>query len=182
MLNGRLLRAYSRRCSAALPVPLGPLEALLAANVDKEVRKDAFAIRSGAGIDALLQYARQVDREFVARLERLPLLRLRIRYPEIEPIRRRRMERLIAAAAALRQAPWRGLRAAARARYSRAEFETMLAEHLGLYASEVHALGGSVRPALLVAPVRGRLRALMQEQASSLAREVADLLYRSAMR
>jgi len=150
--------------------------------VEKEVRKDAFAIQSGAGIDELLDYARQADRAFVAQLERFPLVRLRIRYPDLEPIRRRRMERLVAAASALRRAPWRGLRAAARACYSATEFETMVAQHLGLYADEVHALGGSVRPAALVAPLRAPLRAMMRKQAGSLAREVAELLYRRPMR
>ncbi|HEX7221102.1 MAG TPA: hypothetical protein VF280_17980 [Burkholderiales bacterium] len=129
-----------------------------------------------------MSYARQVDREFVARLERFPLVRLRIRYEDIEPMRRRRMQHLLDAAAALVRAPWRGIRPAARACYSRAEFEDLLREHLRLYAAEVHALGGSVRPALLVAPVRERLRALMESRADSLARDVAALLYAAAMR
>jgi hypothetical protein len=163
-------------------VRLGPLEALLAGNVDKEIRKDAFAIQSGQGVEALLSHARQVDREFVARLERFPLVRLRIRYEDVEPIRRRRMQRLLDAAAALARAPWRGIRPAARACYSRGEFETLLREHLRLYAAEVHALSRSVRPALAVAPVRERLRALMESRADSLAQEVADLLYAAAMR
>jgi hypothetical protein len=164
-------------------VRLGPLEALLAANVEKEVRKDALVIRAASPeIELLLQKAREIDRDFVARLERFPLVRLRIRYTEVEPIRRRRIERLLEAAASLARAPWRGIRPAARACYSRAEFEALLREHLRLYAAEVHALGGSVRPALLVAPVRERLRALMESRADSLAREVAALLYAAAMR
>ena len=181
-MNGRLLRAYSRRCLAAVPIPLGPLEALLAANVEKEVRKDALAIQSAHDIEQLLRHAREIDREFVAKLERFPLVRLRIRYEDIEPIRRRRMERLLAAAAALAQAPWRGIRPAARARYSRAEFETLLGEHLRLYAREVHALSRAVRLGALVAPLRARLLKTMEAQADRLAREVADLLYARAMR
>ena len=123
-----------------------------------------------------------MDRAFVAKLERFPLVRLRIRYEDIDPIRRRRMEQLLAVAATLLQAPWRGTRAAARAHYSRAEFETRVHDHLHLYAAEVHALSRSVRSALLVAPWRERLRALMEKQASALAREVAHLLYDRAMR
>ena len=123
-----------------------------------------------------------MDRAFVAKLERFPLVRLRIRYEDIDPIRRRRMEQLLAVAATLLQAPWRGIRAAARAHYSRAEFETRVHDHLHLYAAEVHALSRSVRPALLVAPWRERLRALMEKQANALAREVAHLLYDRAMR
>jgi len=55
-------------------------------------------------------------------------------------------------------------------------------EHLQLYAAEVHALSRSVRPALIVAPFRSRLRALMEQRANALAREVAHLLYNAAMR
>ena len=161
---------------------LGPLEALLAANVDKEVRKDAFAIRSGQSVEELLSYAREVDREFVARLERFPLVRLRIRYEDVEPMRRRRMQHLLDAAAALARAPWRGIRPAARACYSRAEFQALVREHLRLYAAEVHALSRSVRPALLVAPLREGLRAVMESRADSLAQDVAGLLYASALR
>jgi hypothetical protein len=92
------------------------------------------------------------------------------------------MERLLEAAARLLQAPWRGIRPAVRARYSRAEFETLLGEHLRLYAKEVHALGRSVRLGALVAPLRARLLKTMEAQADSLAREVADLLYARAIR
>jgi len=147
------------------------------------VRKDDLVIRSApAAAEELLQKAREIDREFIARLERFPLVRLRIRYEDVEPVRRRRIEHLLEAAAALARAPWRGIRPAARACYSRAEFEALLHEHLRLYAAEVHALSRSVRPAFVVAPVRERLRALMESHADSLARDVAGLLYASAMR
>jgi hypothetical protein len=129
-----------------------------------------------------LRAAREIDREFVARLERFPLVRLRICYEDVEPIRRRRIERLLEAARALLEAPWHGIRPAARACYRRADFETRVREHLHLYAVEVHALSGSVRPALLVAPFRSRLRALMEERANALAQEVTRLLYDAAMR
>jgi hypothetical protein len=146
------------------------------------VRKDAFAIQSKHDVGRLLGHAREIDREFVAKLERFPLVRLRIRYEDIDPIRRRRMEQLLAATARLLQPPWRGIRAATRSHYNRAEFETLVREHLRLYAAEVHALSRSVRPALLVAPFRNRLRALMDERANALAREVAALLYDRPMR
>ena len=146
------------------------------------MRTDAFAIQSGKGVEELLRHARTIDREFVARLERFPLVRLSIPYEEVEPIRRRRMERLLDAAGKLAQPPWRGIRAAAHACYGRAQFETLIAQHLGLYASEVHALSRGVRPALLVAPLRERLRSTMETQANALARDVAGLLYDRAMR
>ncbi len=146
------------------------------------MRKDAFAIQSGSSIETLLAHAREIDGEFVARLERIPLVRLRIRYEDVEPVRRRRIERLLEAARALLEPPWRGIRPAARARYRRAEFETLVREHLRLYAAEVHALSRSVRPAIAVAPFRERLRTLMEKEANALARAVADMLYDRAMR
>ena len=146
------------------------------------MRKDAFAILSTNDVGKLLGHAREIDREFVARLERFPFVRLRIRYADVEPVRRQRIERLLEAARSLLEPPWRGIRAAARAHYGRAEFETRVREHLRLYAAEVYALSRSVRPALLVAPWRSRLRALMDDQANALAREVAHLLYDRAMR
>ena len=165
-----------------LPIPLGPLEAILAANVEKEVRKDALAIRHPGDVSALLAKAREIDREFVARLERLPLVRLRLRYEDIEPVRRQRMQRLLKVSAALLARPWRGIRPAARACYGRAQFEALLREHLRLYAAEVHALNRSARLGALLAPLRERLRKAMEEQANGLAREVAGLLYGRPMR
>ena len=141
------------------------------------MRKDAFAIQSKHDVGKLLSHARQIDREFVAKLERFPFVRLRIRYEDVEPVRTQRIERLLQAARALLEPPWRGIRAAARARYGRAEFETLVREHLRLYAAEVYALSRSVRPALLVAPLREHLRRTMEQKANLLARDVARLLY-----
>ena len=146
------------------------------------MRKDALAIGSTHSADELLRRAREIDREFVARLERLPLVRLRIRYEDVEPVRRQRTARLLEAARALLEPPWRGIRAGARSHYTGEQFEARVHEHLHLYAAEVHALSRSVRPAILVAPWRERMRALMEKQAHALAREVTDLLYGRAMR
>jgi hypothetical protein len=180
-LNAWLLRAYSRRCLAALRLPLPlrlaarRLEPVLALNVEKEVRKDALVIASSrAEIPALLRRARDIDREFVARL---PLVRLEIRYEEIEPIRARRMETLLGVTERLLQGPWRGIRIAVRERYRPEPFEALLREHLRLYAAEVHALARSVRLAALLAPVHEHLRGSMEREANSLAREVTRLLY-----
>lgn len=165
-------------------MPLGPLQALIELNVEKEERKDAVAIRSRgqADLGELLRNARQIDDEFVARLQRFPLVRLRIRYEDVEPIRSQRTGRLLEAAARLLQGPWRGIRPAVRACYSEADFEAVLREHLRLYAAEVHALGRSVRLAALLAPLRERLRRTMDEQANLLARDAARLLQGPAIR
>lgn len=161
---------------------LGPLDTLLALNVDKEARKDALAIAVACGGDmpALLRRARAIDREFLARLGGLPL-RLEIQYEEVEPIRRRRLERLAGAATRLLQPPWRGLRPAVRACYDEPEFRALLREHLQLYGAEVYALSRGVRTPALVAPLRRllaeRLRATMDSQAKRLANDVTRLLY-----
>ena len=170
----------------SLRAALGPLEPILALNVDKEVRKDALVIALAArgaaaeGLSEMLSRARQIDREFLARLGRLPL-RLEIRYEDVEPIRRRRMERLLEAATRLLAAPWRGLRPALRACYEEAGFAARLGEHLHLYALEVHALNRSVRVPMLAGLLRGliaeRLRAIMEAESRVLAREVTSLLY-----
>ena len=175
-----------RALRPSLRVALGPLEPILALNVDKEVHKDALVIAQAAqaapldGLSALLARAREIDREFLARLGRFPV-RLEIRYEDVEPIRRRRMERLFDAAARLLRPPWRGLRPAVRACYDERDFAAALAEHLRLYALEVHALNRSVRVPALIAPLRGviadRLRAIMELESKALARGVTRLLY-----
>ncbi len=175
-----------RALRPSLRVALGPLEPILALNVDKEVRKDALVIAQAGqpapldGLSALLARAREIDREFVARLGRFPV-RPEIRYEEVEPIRRRRMERLLDAAARLLTAPWRGLRTAVRAGYDEPDFAAALGEHLHLYALEVHALNRSVRVPTLMAPLRGliadRLRAIMDLESKALAHQVTRLVF-----
>ena len=190
-LNGKLLHAYSRRCvralRPALRAALGSLEPILALNVDKEVRKDALVIAQAArsaspdGLAALLARARDIDREFLASLGRFPV-RLEIRYEDVEPVRRQRMQRLLDAAARLLAAPWRGLRPAVRACYGERDFAAALAEHLRLYAMEIRALNRSVKVPALVSPLRSvvaeRLHAIMDRESKALAHEVSTMLYR----
>jgi hypothetical protein len=92
------------------------------------------------------------------------------------------MERLLDAAARLLATPWRGLRPAVRACYDPRSFAAALAEHLRLYASEIHALNRSVRVPALVAPLRSavaeRLRAIMERESTALAHEVSAMLHR----
>ena len=166
----------------AVPVPLGPFERLLALNVDKEARKDALAIAGAGDVAQLLAEGRRIDEEFLARLRSLPLLSLRIRYEEIEPVRAERLRQLLEVSARLLAEPWPGLRRAARRHYAPNEFEAILRRHLRLYAQEVDGLGRSARLSMLLVPLRLRLASLMQEQAAALAREACALLYDRAMR
>lgn len=175
-----------RALRPSLRVALGPLEPILALNVDKEVRKDALVIAQAGqpapldGWSALLARAREIDREFLARLGRFPV-RLEIRYEDVEPIRRRRLERLFDVAARLLRAPWRGLRPAVRACYDERDFAALLGEHLRLYALEVHALNRTVRVPALMAPLRGliadRLHAVMDLESKALAHQVTRLAF-----
>jgi hypothetical protein len=199
-LNRRLLGEFSRRTvdalRSALPLRAGlpPLEQFLAQNVAKEVRKDALVIRRAAEAQAapgrppretlleLLQSAREVDRQFLARVARFPI-GIDIPYHEIDPVRLRRMERLFAAAQSV-LAAWpqgQGPRQALRAAFAREELERLLADILGLYAQETLALSRGVRLPALLRPVRElamrRLVGVMDSIARRLAADAARTVY-----
>lgn len=200
-LGRKILQEYSRRTTtalrAALPLRLvlPHLEPFLALNVAKEVRKDALVIgRAGEAVAAgrpagrealqqLLEATKEIDRAFLARVGAFPV-GIVIRYEEIAPVRMRRMERLLEGAYRILDA-WRqvrGVRAAVRASYPRAELEEFLRELLQLYARETQLLSRSVRlPALLI-PAREifaqRLFTIMNDAAARLAGDLARTVYR----
>jgi len=199
-LNRRLLGEFSRRTvdalRSALPLRAGlpPLERFLALNVAKEVRKDTLVIRRAAEAPAapgrparetlleLLQSAREIDRQFLARVVRFPI-GIDIPYGEIDPVRLRRMERLFAAAQSV-LAAWpqgEGPRQALRAAFAREELERLLADILGLYAQETLALSRGVRLPALLRPVRElamrRLVGVMDSIARRLAAEAARTVH-----
>ncbi len=193
--NRRLLEAYSRRTTetlrAALPLRLAlpHLEPFLALNVAKEVRKDAHLIqRAGMALAAgappgaevaaqLLAAARDVDREFLARIGGLPL-RIEIQYSRIEPLRLRRIELSLETAYRILGAWRRGRRL--RSVFPAGDLEHRLRTVLELYAQETEALSHSVRLPALLAPLRDsiarRLLAVMSATARSLAREIAGAI------
>ena len=161
---------------------LPALESFLAENVEKEVRKDARVIRCASSAVAagvaptpeavrqLLAAAREIDREFLARVSRFPV-RIDIPYSELEPLRLRRIERGLDLCWRILEA-WREgrrLRDAA----LRAELERGLLDILTLYCEETSALSDAVKlPALLV-PLRellaGELLRIMRETARDIA-------------
>ena len=193
--NRQLLESYSRRTTQSLrravPIPLALpwLERVLADNVAKEVRKDTLVIRSLSSLTAqqppaaetlrtLLAATKQIDTDFLARVSRAPLGIL-IRYERIEPIRVRRIERLLTATQRIHEA-WQGrcrLRAVLRLSYPDAEFERLVFDLLSLYAEETKVLAESVRLPLILAPLRQRivqsLNLLMRDVARELASEWA---------
>ena len=182
-LHARLLRAFSRRTTeilrAALPLRLAlpALEPFLAENVAKEIRKDTLVIqRAGAGRvpgDAreILTAARAIDREFLARIDALPL-RIEIPYGRVEPLRLQRIELGLDTASRVLEA-WRGQRRAREA-FAPGGLERRMRELLQLYAEETEALSHAVRLPGLLAPLRTRvaqhLRDAMSEAARTLVR------------
>ena len=195
-LNGRLLKAYSRRTiealRAALPMRLAlpHLEPVLALNVGKEVEKDTLVIRRAGEaatgeardpeeIQAQLMLAtKEIDRRFLAAVGDFPV-EIVVRYDEIVPVRARRIRRLHDAASQLLAAGAgrRGLRDTLQACYSRDEFAQLLYELFRLHAEETRSLGRSVRLPRPLVPLREliaqELLEVMLRVAWSLAREIA---------
>ena len=188
-LNGRLLREFSRRTTAraraALPLRLAlpALEPFLLENVEKEVRKDARLIRCaalalGAGIPPspeaarqLLVAAREIDREFLARVGRFPV-RIEIPYGQVEPLRLRRIELGLDLAYRILET-WRQRRKV-RSVLTRAELARRLRELLDLYAEETQALGRSVRLPALLAPLREQIALRLRQEMSDVARTMSQ--------
>ena len=172
---------------AALPlrIALPHLEPFLAANVEKEVRKDALVIRGAARALAcgalpapavarqILEQTKEIDRKFLGILGRVPIL-IEVPYERIAPIRLQRIERGMEFAYLILEA-WarkRKLRDA----FLRPELERRLLELLGLYAKETRALSHTVRLPAVLAPLREglaeRLHRAMDEVASELTGEL----------
>jgi len=159
------------------------LEQVLALNLAKEVRKDTIVIRAAAapadaGLDVLVERTKSIDRDFLRRVARFPV-EIVIRYEEIEPVRRRRIERLLAAAQRVLAAwaPGQGAREALCAAFPGAQLEALLHELLSLYGEETLALSRSVRVPTLLRPLRDaaarRLVGIMDSVSARLAKEAA---------
>ncbi len=201
-LDRRILETYSRRTThalrKALPLRLAlpHLEPVLARNVAKEVRKDALvigraaqALAAGAppgrdAVDALLTQSKAIDGDFLARVGGFPV-GIVVRYDEILPLRKQRVERLLDAAYAILEA-WRDgrrLREALGARYTQAELESLIAGVLRLYAMETRALSRAVRLPALLRPAQDaigqRLFAIMDAEGASIARDAARAAFRA---
>lgn len=196
-LNRRMLEAFSRRTTeklqAVLPlrIVLPHLEPFLAANVAKEVRKDAIAIRrAGEALAAgerpgqgtaqqIFETTREIDRDFLRTIDRFPVS-IRIPYDRIAPVRLQRIERVFDLAHRI----LREWRAGCRLRdvLGKEELEQYLLKVLELYVQESVALSHSVTLPALLEPVRERLarslRGVMNDVAVSLAREIAGAVHR----
>lgn len=169
-----------------LRLALPALEPFLAENVEKEARKDALLIRrAGASVAAgrppgagdaraLLDAARDVDRQFLSRVNAFPV-RIDIDYGSIEPLRLRRMALGLDTAFCILDA-WRRRRRL-RDAFAAGELQRRLFENLQLYAEETQALSHGVRLPRVLAPLRERiaqrLRQAMLQAAKTLARDAA---------
>ena len=168
-------------------VALPALESFLAENVEKEVRKDARVIRCASAAVAaggaptpeavrqLLAAAREIDREFLARVSRFPV-RIDIPYAELEPLRLRRIELGLDLAYRLLDAWDRGERA--RSAVTREELAMRLRELLELYAQEVLALSRTVRLPGPLAAVRERIAQRLRSEMAEIARTMTATLAR----
>lgn len=196
-LDRRMLEAFSRRTTErlreALPlrIALPRLEPFLAANVAKEVRKDALAIRRagealavgerpGPGTaQQIFEATQEIDRDFLRTVGRFPV-HIRIPYDRIAPLRLQRIERVFDLAYRILREWQDGCRL--RDALGREELEQRLLEVLDLYVQESLALSHSVSLPALLEPVRERLarglHGVMNEVTVRLAREIADAVHR----
>jgi hypothetical protein len=196
-LDRRMLETFSRRTTeklrSALPlrIALPRLEPFLAANVAKEVRKDALTIRRagealavgerpGPGmVHQLFESTQEIDRDFLRTIDRFPV-RIRIPYDRIAPLRLQRIERVFDLAYRILREWQAGSRL--RDAFGKEELEQSLLQVLELYVQESLALSHSVSLPALLEPVRERLarrlHGVMNEVITRLASEIAAAVCR----
>lgn len=168
-------------------------------DIQKEVEKNRLVISNAAAahrvgrspddVDTrrLLEQAREIDCRFLREVAVFPIA-INIRYREIEPIRRERIERLIAAVYRL-FVQWdltSRFRPAIAALYDRNQFADLLRGILGLYALETKLLSASVDMPWVFTGARDSLAdtvyAVMERVADQLAGELTDYVFRGKRR
>jgi hypothetical protein len=193
----RTVERLARHTLFGLAMPA--FQSFLDINVRKEIEKDrrviataAEALRAGRApnpVDAeqLLRDARVIDQAFLRQAAPFPLA-IDIRYPDIEPTRRQRIERLLAMSYRL-LAHWQStprFRQAVAQAYTRGQFQTALGEILHLYALETKSLNRSVRLPTFASLARDKLadtiHSEMETVAGQLASELTDKTYRQLQR
>jgi hypothetical protein len=200
-MDRTMMQAFSRRTVERLArhtlfgLALPAFQSFLDINVRKEIDKDrrvivaaTEAVRAGRTpslVDAeqLLHEVREIDQAFLQQAAPFPLA-IDIRYPDIEPTRRQRIERLLAMSYRL-LAHWQStprFRQAVAQAYTREQFHTALGEILHLYALETKSLNRSVRLPTFASLARDKLAETiyleMEAIASQLADELTDKAYR----
>lgn len=148
----------------------------------------AAAAARGASPDAqaaerVLEATKQIDGEFLRRMDALPV-RLQISYARVAPVRLRRIERLLEAAYRLLSGwpPRTRLRAVIQAQYAPASFEQQVLALLAMYAEEAGTLARAVQLPRLLAPLTERLArrlgVTLAEVAPRLARDATACVFR----
>jgi hypothetical protein len=196
-----VLRAYSRHTSQmlrqrlAVNISLPWLERFLELNVGKEMEKDRRVIQRARDladshtepgqddVAGLLATARAVDRDFLRHTAHLPF-EIPIPYHAIEPIRARRMERLLYLAHRILLAwePGMKTRQAIGTAMSPQEVEAAIAKLLILYAEETRHICEALPLPLLLRPLRDQLAHglfdVMAAAAGTLSRQASMAIYR----
>ncbi len=196
-----LLEAFSQQTSLALQGRFALARALpwlgrfLALNVGKEIEKDRRVILRARALVAaqeppdrkvvaeLLAEARAVDRRFLRQVAGLPVDIL-VPYQAIEPVRARRVERLLSFAYDLLRAwpPGATVRDAIRAAMPRQDLEALVGSLLLLYADETRAISHALRLPFPLRPLRDQLTqglyAAMAAATRTLARDAAATVHR----
>ena len=196
-----MMQAFSRRTVERLArhtlfgLALPAFQSFLDINVRKEIDKDRRVIAAAADVlragrapdtsdtERLLHEAREIDQAFLQQATPFPLA-IDIRYPDIEPTRRQRIERLLAMSYRL-FAHWQStphFRQAVAQTYTREQFHTALDEILHLYALETKSLNRSVRLPTFASMARDKLADMiyseMEMVAGQLANELTEMAYR----
>jgi hypothetical protein len=200
-MNRYMMHEFSRRTTEDLAKSklfrhvLPAFHSFLDLNVKKEVDKDRLAIFAAAAsqsagespgdvdIGALLESARAIDEVFFRQATLFPIS-INLRYEDLEPIRRSRIELLVVTAYRV-LAQWEEtprFRGAVVTVYSEEQFRALLREILILYGMETRLLSNSVRVPFVVARARntlaGIIHAAMEDAAEQLAGELARDVYR----
>lgn len=196
-----MMEEFSRRTTEGLKrhtlfrLMLGPFESFLSINVRKEVEKDRQIILQAASLSSAAQFptqqdiqrltesARAIDQNFLTQAAGFPI-NITINYHDIEPVRRQRIQRIMAESHALfRQ--WQNpirLRTALAERYDAQQFRKLLYDILHLYSLETRLLSNSIRmPGVLTIArdsVARTVFEVMEAVAGQLAAELTGRLYR----
>lgn len=199
-MNHFMLQAFSQQTVEGLKshtlfrLALPPFQSFLDINLGKEVEKDrtviscAFELHESTiqpgpdHVAALLQEARKIDQTFLRKATVFPI-DINIQYQDIEQYRKQRIDLLLQSSYRIFN-QWHDVgsfRAAVKALYNEQQFQDLLHNLLGLYATETHMLSRSIRLPGLLSLVRDSVTQtitnVMQQEAKTLAKSLAHTLY-----
>lgn len=198
--DSQILHDFSKRSMDRLKdrsfvcMPLPFLRTYMNANVAKEVDKDRLIIEYAAAryregqaccdfdIDEMFTATKQVDKAFLRKVT-IPSLSIKVRYEDIEPIRKARIMRLSHCVHDL-LASWkddRPVENAVRTAYTEQAFKETMTEILHLYNLETKKLSNSIR---LFGPLQMAVDAFaetlyraMEEVTESMTESYATMIY-----